>query len=94
MNRLTKLGLIALIAVTAVATGCTKKPKTITPIPGGLSNSSAPTGNLGNGDPLRGGGANGPKFGGGTGPASTEITGGKGLTGDPSALPSGDPRAG
>ena len=95
MNRLTKLGLIALIAVTAVGTGCTKKPKAITPIPGGLSNSGAPAGGLGAGDPLRGSGATGPKFGGTTGPGITEIGTGRGPgKDDQSALPGGDPRAG
>ncbi len=97
MNRLTKLGLIALIAATAVVTGCTKKPGHITPIPaGGLSNSGAPGGgDLGNGGPIRNGGPNGAKFGGATNPAPIDLTNGKGLgTGDPSALPTGDPRAG
>lgn len=93
MNRLTKLGLIALIAFTAVGTGCTKKPKAITPIPGGMSNSGAPGGGLGNGQPIRDAGAG--KFGGNTNPNPVELGGANGAgKGDPSALPSGDPRAG
>lgn len=96
MNRLTKLGLIALIAVTAVGTGCTKKPKNITPIPGGMSNNGAPTGDLGGrGGPIRD--PNAGKFGGLGGPTSTDLANGGGLgngKSDPSALPSGDPRAG
>jgi peptidoglycan-associated lipoprotein len=93
MNRLTKLGLIALIAVTAAGTGCTKKPKSITPIPGGMSNSGAPGGGLGSGSQIRD--TSGPKFGGATNPGFQELPGGKGVgKDDPSALPSGDPRAG
>ncbi len=93
MNRLTKLGLIVLIAVTSVGTGCTKKPKNITPIPGGMSNTGAPAGGLGNGSQIRD--TTGGKFGGVGNPASQELTGAKGLGKDPSSeLPTGDPRAG
>lgn len=93
MNRLTKLGLIALIAVSAVGTGCTKKPKNITPIPGGMSNSGAPGGGLGSGAQIRPG--TGPRFGGAADPAPQDLPGGKvpGKDGS-SELPSGDPRAG
>ena len=93
MNRLTKLGLVVLIAVTAVGTGCTKKPKTITPIPGGMSNSGAPAGGLGSGSQIRDGGAG--KFGGASNPAPQDLTNTKGLGKDTSSeLPTGDPRAG
>ena len=93
MNRLTKLGLIALIAITAVGTGCTKKPKNITPI-GGMSNSGAPAGGLGSGPQIRDNGAGG-KFGGVGNPAPIDLTNSKGPGKDASSeLPTGDPRAG
>ncbi len=44
MKSLTKLGLLSLIAVLAIASGCSKKPKNITPIPvGGNGPAVAPT---------------------------------------------------
>ncbi len=42
MNSLTKLGLLSLVAVLAIAPGCSKKPKNITPIPGSVGQSTAP----------------------------------------------------
>jgi peptidoglycan-associated lipoprotein len=56
MNCLTKLGLVALLAVVAVGSGCSKKPKNITPIPNGynaFNPSSAPTTDLTGGNAIR-----------------------------------------
>lgn len=44
MKSLTKLGLLSFVAVLAIASGCSKKPKNITPIPvGGTGAAVAPT---------------------------------------------------
>ncbi len=42
MNSLAKLGLLSLVAVLAIAPGCSKKPKNITPIPGSVGSATAP----------------------------------------------------
>ena len=43
MKSLTNLGLLSLVAVLAIAPGCSKKPKNITPIPGSGTTAVAPT---------------------------------------------------
>ena len=60
MNCLTKLGLIALLAVVATGSGCAKKPKNITPIPNGYNGSAAPGSDVSQGGALRGGPGAGP----------------------------------
>lgn len=60
MNCLTKLGLIALLAVVAIGSGCAKKPKNITPIPNGYNGSAAPGSDVSQGGALRGGPGAGP----------------------------------
>ena len=56
MNSLTKLGLVALVAVTAISSGCSKNPKNITPLPG--SGAQAPGGDPVLGKPIAGGPSN------------------------------------
>ena len=58
MNCLTKLGLIALLAVVATGSGCAKKAKNLTPLPNGYNaynGATAPTGDVPGGNPIRGG---------------------------------------
>lgn len=61
MNSLTKLGLIALVAATAIVSGCTKTPKSITPIPQGAGR-TAPGGDLSGGTPPLRPDNTGPRF--------------------------------
>jgi peptidoglycan-associated lipoprotein len=53
MNSLTKLGLLALVAATAIVSGCTKAPKNITPITGNGGPNIIPGENLNGGNIAR-----------------------------------------
>lgn len=96
MNSLTKLGLVALVAVTAISSGCSKNPKNITPLPG--SGAQAPGGDPVLGKPITGGPNNpgvgrGNLFNNGNDPGTralpTETTSPTNLKGNQSELPTG-----
>ncbi len=94
MNCLTKLGLIALLAVVAIGSGCSKKPKNITPIPNGYNGSAAPGSDLSQGGALRGGPGNSGRFTQPTDTAPRELGIDPSKAGGSNELPSGNLRDG
>ena len=90
MNCLTKLGLIALLAVLAIGSGCSKKPKNITPIPNGYNGSAAPGSDLSQGGALRGGPGNSGRFTQPTDTAPRELGIDPSKAGGSNELPSGN----
>ena len=99
MKSLTKLGLLSLVAVLAIASGCSKKPKNITPIPGSGNGAPAPVTDVRPSSPVRPAydpGA-GNRLGSGNGVGRTELptgsqdlSGGTGGTGGSTGLPNGN----
>jgi peptidoglycan-associated lipoprotein len=93
MKSLTKLGLLSLVAVLAIASGCSKKPKNITPIPGSGSGAPAPVTNVQPSTPVRpayDSGA-GNRLGQGNGVGRSDLpTGSQDLPGGSTGLPTGN----